>query len=112
MSKKYICGFTADRIESSEHFYAIYTEEQLDEYKKFFNEKCKTIDEEEHFEVDPGFDEAEISLYWIRYELEHAVEMTPEVEKAMNLLRSILPSQDDILHEIKQYIEEEGYLED
>lgn len=110
--KKFICGFTADRIESSEHFYVIYTEEQLNEYKKFFNETCNSIREDEAFEVDPGYDEAEISLYWIRHELDNAVEMTPEVEKAINLLRSILPSQEDILHEIKQYIEEEGYLED
>ena len=110
--KKFICGFTADRIESSEHFYAIYTEEQLNEYKKFFNETCNSIHEDEAFEVDPGYDEAEISLYWIRRELDNAVEMTPVVEKAIDLLRSILPSQEDILHEIKQFIEEEGYLED
>jgi hypothetical protein len=110
--KKFICGFAADRIESTEHFYTIYTEEQLTEYKKFFNETCKDISEDEYFEVEPGFDDAEISLYWIRHELDNAVEMTPEVEKAMCMLRSILPSQEDILSSIKQYIEDEGYLED
>ena len=110
--KKFICGFAADRIESTEHFYAIYTEEQLNDYKKFFNETCKSISEDEQFVVEPGFDDAEISLFWIRHELDNAVEMTPEVEKAMNMLRSILPCQEDILYSIKQFIEDEGYLED
>lgn len=108
--KKFICGFAADRIESTEHFYTIYTEEQLNDYKKFFNETCKDISDDEYFEVEPGFDEASISLYWIRHELDNAVEMTPEVEKAINMLRSILPNQEDILYEIKQYVEE-SYLE-
>lgn len=110
--KKYICGFEANRIESNENFYAIYTEEELNNYKEFFNDKCKSIDKDEQFEVDPGYDDAEITLYWIRKDLEMAVEVTPDVEKALKLLSSILPSKDDILYNIKRYIEEEGYLED
>jgi len=38
--------------------------------------------------------------------------MTPEIEKAVNLLRFILPSQTDALHNIKQEILDNNYLEE
>lgn len=110
--KQYIVGFTARRIESNEDFYYIYTEEQLEKYKEFFNEKCKTISEDEPFEVEPGFDDAELTLWDIRTSLNTAVEITDEVARAIEILSKFLPTKEDILDSIKDYIEEEGYLED
>ena len=48
----------------------------------------------------------------ITWSLENAVEVTPEIEKTLNLLRFILPSQTDALENIKQEILDNKYLEE
>lgn len=109
--KKYACGFVANRIGSNENYYAIYTEEQLNDYRKFFFEKCKDIDEYENFEIDPDYNDAAISLIMIRHILNNPIELTEEIDRAISTLASILPTRYDILLNIKRNIEKEGYLE-
>ena len=112
--KKYLVGLTFRYIESNRETYCILDEEEYNEYKKFFCEDCKPLVESgEGFGEDGEIDgEPGISIEEIQMSLENAIEMTPEVEKAVNLLRCILPSQTDALHDIKQEILDNNYLEE
>ena len=112
--KKYLVGLTFRYIESNHETYCILDEEEYNEYKKFFCEDCKSLAESgEGFGEDGEIDgEPGISIEEIQMSLENAIEMTPEVEKAVNLLRFILPSQTSALYDIKQEILDNNYLEE
>ncbi len=112
--KKYLVGLTFRYIESNHETYCILDENDYNEYKKFFCEVCKPLSESgEMFGEDGELDaEPGISIREIQIGLEQAIEVTPEVEKAINLLRFILPSQTSALHSIKQEILDNNYLEE
>lgn len=76
---------------------------QLAEWLK----ELKNLREEYEIEGEPG-----ITIEEITWNLERAVEVTSEIEKALNLLHSILPSQTDALQNIKQEILDKKYLEE
>lgn len=112
--KKYLVGLTFRYLESNRETYCIIDENKYNEYKKFYCEDCKPLvesgecfGEDGDIDGDPG-----ISIVEIQSSLEHAIEMTPEVENAINLLRFILPSQTSALHNIKQEILDNNYLEE
>ena len=111
---KYLVGLTFRYIESNRETYCILDEEEYNDYKQFFSVDCKPLIESgESFSEDGEIDgEPGISIEEIVMDLEHAIEVTPEVEKAINLLRYILPSQTDALKNIKQEILDNNYLED
>ena len=111
--KKYLVGLTFRYIESNHETYCILDEEKYNEYKQFFCVDCKPlIESAEYFGEDGKIDgEPGISIDEITCSLERAVEVTPEIEKALNLLGSILPSQTDALQNIKQEILDNKYLE-
>lgn len=111
---KYLVSLTFRYIESNRETYCILDEEKYNDYKQFFCVDCKSLFESgeafgENGEIDaePG-----ITIEEIRRSLERAVEVTPEIEKALNLLHSILPSQTDALRDIKQEILDNNYLEE
>lgn len=112
--KKYLVGLTFRYIESNHETYCILDEKKYNEYKKFFCEDCKSLAESgDYFGEDGEIDgDPGISIDEIRMDLENAIEMTPEVEKAINLLRFILPSQTDALYYIKHEIIKNKYLEE
>ena len=112
--KKYLVGLTFRYLESNRETYCTLDEEKYNEYKKFFCEDCKPLVESgECFGEDGEIDgDPSISISEIQMDLENAIEMTPEVEKAVNLLRFILPSQTSALHDIKQEILDNNYLEE
>ena len=111
---KYLVSLTFRYIESNRETYCILDEEEYNDYKQFFCIDCKPLIESgegfgEDGEIDgtPG-----ITIEEIAWSLERAVEVTPEIEKALNLLRHILPSQTDALQDIKQEILDNNYLEE
>lgn len=112
--KKYLVGLTFRYIESNHETYCILDEEKYNEYKQFFCVDCKPLIEScEYFGEDGEIDgEPGITIEEITCSLERAVEVTPEIEKALNLLGSILPSQTDALQNIKQEILDNKYLEE
>jgi len=112
--KKYLVGLTFRYIESNHETYCILDEKKYNEYKKFFCEDCKPLAESrEGFGEDGELDgEPGITIDEIQSSLETAIEMTPEVENAINLLRFILPSQTDALYYIKYKIVKNKYLEE
>ena len=112
--KKYLVGLTFRYIESNHETYCILDEEKYNEYKQFFCVDCEPLIESgEYFGEDGEIDaEPGISIDEITCSLERAVEVTPEIEKALNLLGSILPSQTDALENIKQKILDNKYLEE
>jgi hypothetical protein len=112
--RKFLVSLTFRYIESNRETYCILDEEKYNEYKQFFCVDCKPLiesgesfDEEGEYEGTPG-----ITIEEIARSLENAVEVTPEIEKALNLLRFILPSQTDALENIKQEILDNKYLEE
>lgn len=112
--KKYLVSLTFRYTESNHETYCILTESQYNKYKEFFGETCKELAKEElGFNEYGELDESpEISINDINMSLDSAVEITPEVEKAMNLLRFLLPSQTDALYFIKSSIIKNKYLEE
>ena len=112
--KKYLVGLTFRYIESNRETYCILDEEKYNEYKQFFCVDCKPLIESgEYFSEDGEIDgEPGITIDEITCSLERAVEVTPEIEKALNLLGSILPSQTDALYHIKHKIIKGKYLEE
>lgn len=112
--KNYLVSLTFRYIESNHETYCILTEEQYNEYKEFFCETCKEFTKEQlGFGEDGELDAMpEISIDDIQTSLDCAVEITPEIEKAMNLLRYFLPSQTNALCSIKSKIIENRYLEE
>ena len=111
---KYFVSLTFRYIESNRETYCILDEEKYNEYKQFFCVDCKPlIKSSEYFgeygEIDgvPG-----ITIEEITWSLERAVEVTPEIEKVLNLLRFILPSQTYALQNIKQEILDKKYLDE
>lgn len=112
--KKYLVSLTFRYIESNRETYCILDEEKYNEYKQFFCVDCKPLIEGgeyfgEYGEIDgvPG-----ITIEEITWSLENAVEVTPEIEKTLNLLHSILPSQTYALQNIKQEILDKKYLDE
>lgn len=114
LMKIYLVGLTFRYIESNHETYCILGEKKYNEFKKFFCEDCKPLVESgESFGEDGEIDaEPGISIREIQMSLENAIEMTPEVEKAIKLLRFILPSQTDALYNIKHKIVKNKYLEE
>lgn len=111
---KYLVSLTFRYIESNRETYCILDEEKYNEYKQFFCVDCKSLIERgeyfgEYGEIDgePG-----ITIEEITCSLENAIEVTPEIEKALNLLGSILPSQTYALQNIKQEILDKKYLDE
>ena len=111
---KYLVSLTFRYIESDRETYCILDEEKYNEYKHFFSVDCKPLIESgEYFGEDGEIDaEPGITIEEITCSLESAVEVTPEIEKALNLLRSILPTQTDALENIKQEILDNKYLDE
>ena len=111
---KYLVSLTFRYIESNRETYCILDEEEYNEYKQFFSVDCKPLIESgECFGEDGEIDsEPGITIEEIIWSLERAVEVTPEIEKALNLLHSILPSQTYALQDIKQEILNNNYLEE
>ena len=111
---KYLVSLTFRYIESNRETYCILDEEKYNDYKQFFSVDCKPLIESgECFGEDGEIDaEPGITIEEIRRSLENSVEVTPEIEKALNFLRSILPSQTDALQNIKQEILNNNYLEE
>ena len=111
---KYLVSLTFRYIESNRETYCILDEEKYNEYKHFFRVDCKPLIESgEYFGEDGEIDaEPGITIEEIILSLERAVEVTPEIEKALNLLHSILPTQTDALENIKQEILDKKYLEE
>ena len=111
---KYLVSLTFRYIESNHETYCILDEEKYNEYKQFFSVDCKPLIESgEGFGEDGEIDaEPSITIEEIASSLENAVEVTTEIEKALNLLRFILPSQTDALRDIKQEILDNNYLEE
>ena len=111
---KYLVSLTFRYIESNHETYCILDEKEYNEYKQFFCEDCKPLIESgEGFGEDGEIDgEPGITIEEITRSLERAVEVTPEIEKALNLLRFILPSETDALRDIKQEILDNNYLEE
>ena len=111
---KYLVSLTFRYIESNRETYCILDEEKYNEYKQFFSVDCKPLIESgESFGEDGEIDgEPGITIEEIVSSLDNAVEVTPEIEKALNLLRFILPSQTDALQNIKQEILDNKYLEE
>ena len=121
---KYLVGLTFRYIESNRETYCILDEEKYNEYKQFFCVDCEPLIESgEYFgedgeiDAEPGITIEEITIEEITIEeitcsLERAIEVTPEIEKALNLLGSILPSQTYALQNIKQEILDNKYLEE
>lgn len=112
--RKFLVSLTFRYIESNRETYCILDEEKYNEYKQFFCVDCKPLIESgEGFGEDGEIDgEPEITIEEITWSLEKAVEVTPEIEKALNLLRFILPSQTHALQNIKQEILDNNYLEE
>ena len=111
---KYLVSLTFRYIESNRETYCILDEEEYNDYKQFFSVDCKPLiesgesfGEDGEIEGEPGITIKEITM-----DLDNAVEVTPEIEKALNLLRFILPSQTDALKNIKQEILDKKYLEE
>lgn len=111
---KYLVSLTFRYIESNRETYCILDEEKYNEYKQFFSVDCKPLIEcGEYFGEDGEIDaEPGITIEEITLSLESAVEVTPEIENALNLLRSILPTQTEALENIKQEILNKNYLEE
>lgn len=111
---KYLVSLTFRYIESNHETYCILDEEEYNEYKQFFCVDCKPLIESgEGFGEDGQIEgEPEITIEEIAWSLENAVEVTPEIEKAINVLHSILPSQTYALQDIKQEILNNNYLEE
>lgn len=111
---KYLVSLTFRYIESNRETYCILDEEEYNEYKQFFSVDCKPLIESgEGFGEDGEIDgEPGITIEEITWSLDRAIEVTPEIEKALNLLRFILPSQTDALQNIKQEILDNKYLEE
>lgn len=111
---KYLVSLTFRYIESNRETYYILDEEKYNEYKQFFSVDCKPLIESGEAFGEDGEIEAEpgITIEEITCSLENAIEVTPEIEKALNLLRFILPSQTDALQNIKQEILDKKYLDD
>jgi hypothetical protein len=110
--KKYIIPLTFRYIESNHDTYQIVTEQELKEYKQFFKEGCDLIDDQDCFNEDGEFDgEPSITLADIRWELDQAIEITPDVQEAMMKLVAILPSRTDALKHIKKTIANYQYKE-
>lgn len=112
--RKFLVSLTFRYIESNRETYCILDEEKYNEYKQFFCVDCKPLIESgESFGEDGEIDaEPGITIEEIACSLERAVEVTPEIEKALNLLRFILPSQTDALRDIKEEILDNKYLEE
>lgn len=109
---KYLVSLTFRYIESNRETYCILDEEKYNEYKQFFSVDCKPLIESgEYFGEDGEIDaEPGITIEEITLSLESAVEVTPEIENALNLLRSILPTQTEALENIKREILNKNYL--
>lgn len=111
---KYLVSLTFRYIESNRETYCILDEEKYNEYKQFFCVDCKPLIENSEYFGEDGVIDAEpgINIEQITWSLENAVEVTPEIEKALNLLHFILPSQTDALQNIKQEILDKKYLDE
>lgn len=112
--RKFLVSLTFRYIERNHETYCILDEEEYNDYKQFFSVDCKPLIESgeafgEDGEIDgvPG-----ITIEEIVWSLDRAVEVTPEIEKALKLLHSILPLQTDALRDIKQEILDNKYLEE
>jgi len=110
--KRYVVGLTFRYTESNHDTYEVITEKELEEFKKFYKEDCKSIEdlqfgEDGECEGDPSITISDICL-----SLDAAIEITNDVREAMNKLARILPSRTTALHDIKREILHKKYLEE
>ena len=112
--KKYLVGLTFRYIESNHETFCILTEKEYNDYKKFFCEDCKSIAGTGEYFGEAGEIDAEpgITIDEIQSSLENAIEINLDVQRALSLLHSILPSQTDALYHIKHKIIKCKYLEE
>ena len=112
--KKYLVSLTFRYIESNHETYCILDEEKYNEYKQFFCVDCEPLIESgEYFGEDGEIDaEPGITIDEIQSSLKNAIEINLDVQRALSLLHSILPSQTDALYHIKHKIIKGKYLEE
>lgn len=110
--KRYVIGLTFRYIESNHDTYEIITETELEEFKKFYKEDCKSIEDLEFGEDGECEGNPSITISDICWALDNAIEITNDVREALNKLAQILPSRTTALQDIKQEILHKKYLEE
>lgn len=112
--KKYLVGLTFRYIESNHETYCILDEEKYNEYKQFFCVDCEPLIKSGEYSGEDGEIDAEpgITIDEIQSSLENAIEINLDVQRALSLLHSILPSPTDALYYIKKEIIDKKYLEE
>lgn len=110
--KRYVVGLTFRYTESNHDTYQVITEKELEEFKKFYKEDCKSIEDLQFGEDGECEGDPSITISDICWSLDDAIEITNDVREAMNKLSRILPSRTTALHDIKREILNKKYLEE